>query len=134
VVISNEPIAFPHVLRADLLVAMSQSAYDAFIDQTVQPDGLVLYDASLVEERPREGVRQLSVPAAETAVSELHNKQAANIVMLGAATARSGVVSRRALEAAVREEVPERFLELNLRALTRGWEMGLEMEETGGGR
>ena len=124
VVISSGPIAFPHVLRADVLVAMSQSAYDAFVDQTARPGGLVLYDASLVEERPREGLLQVPVSATETAVSDLGDKQAANLIVLGAAVARSGVLSREALEAAVEEHLPERFRELNLKALARGWEMG----------
>ncbi|MCF8063415.1 MAG: 2-oxoacid:acceptor oxidoreductase family protein, partial [Deltaproteobacteria bacterium] len=65
----------------------------------------------------------------EAAVSELGGKQAANIVMLGAAAAWSGVVSRDGLEAAVREQVPERFLVLNLKALARGWELGNKGEE-----
>lgn len=124
VVISNEPIAFPHVLRADILVAMSQRACDAFVDLTARPGGLVLYDASLVEVRPEEGLLQVPVPATEAALSELRNKQAANIVLLGATVARTGLVSRQALEAAVREQVPGRFRELNLRALDLGWRQG----------
>jgi 2-oxoglutarate ferredoxin oxidoreductase subunit gamma len=126
VVISKEPIVFPHVLRADILVAMSQGAYDAFVDRTARPGGLVLVDASLVETRPEEGLLQVPVPATETAVSGLRNQQVANIVMLGAAAARSGVVSRQALASALQEQVPERFRALNLKALARGWAMGME--------
>jgi 2-oxoglutarate ferredoxin oxidoreductase subunit gamma len=131
VVLSKEPIAFPHVLRADVLVAMSQGAYDAFIDRISEPGGRVLYDDSLVVPRSKEGARQIAVPATETAVSDLRSKQVANIVMLGAAAAWSRTVSRQGLETAVREQVPERYRDLNLRALARGWELG---SESGGRR
>ncbi len=67
-------------------------------------------------------------------MSNLGDKQAANLVMLGAAVARSGVLSRESLGAAVEEQLPERFRELNLKALSRGWEMGTEKSEERGER
>ena len=120
VVISNGPIAFPHVLRADILAVLSQGAYDAFSENLAEKNALVVHDASLVVPRALGGVRQVPVQATETAVSELGNPQVANIVLLGATVSLSHVVSADALEQAVREQVDARFLDLNLRALARG--------------
>jgi len=120
VVISNHPITFPHVLRADILAVLSQSAYDVFSQNLAEQGAVVLHDASLVAPRALDGVRNIPVPATETAVSELGNPQVCNIVLLGATIALTGVVTAGALEQAVREQVDPRFLDLNLRALERG--------------
>lgn len=133
VVVSFGPIAFPHVIRADILVAMSQAGYDAFIAHTAESGAQVIYDSALVTRRSVEGVRQTGIPATDTAVSELENKQVANIVMLGALAALTGVVGNEALETVARDQVPARFVESNLRALARGFELG-EKERPRGGR
>lgn len=120
VVISSGPISFPHVLRADILAVLSQSAYDAFSGNLAEQEAILLHDATRIVPRALNGVRQIPVPATETAVSELGNPQVANIVLLGATVALTRVVSAGALEQAVRELVDARFLDLNLRALARG--------------
>ncbi len=124
VVVSSGPIAFPHVIRADILVAMSQAGYDAFIGRMAESGARVIYDSSLVTPGPVEGVRQAGISATDTAVTELEIKQVANIVMLGALAALTGVVGNEALETVARDQVPTRFLESNLRALARGFELG----------
>ncbi len=131
VVLSDGPIAFPHVLRADVLVAMSQTAYDAFSGQLAERGARVVYDAGLVTPGPLEGVGHVGIPATDSAVTELENRQVANIVLLGAAAVVTGVVRKEALETAVREQVPARFLDLNLRALERGFELGVRAAEHG---
>lgn len=132
VVISKGPIAFPHVLQADVLVAMSQSAYDAFSDGLSRQDPLIIHDADLVRPRSLEAARQAALPATETAVSDLGNKQVANIVMLGALSALTRIVSMAALETAVGEQVDARYRDLNLRALARGFELGVKGQEVSG--
>jgi 2-oxoglutarate ferredoxin oxidoreductase subunit gamma len=46
----------------------------------------------------------------------------ANIVMLGALVAATGIVSKEAIVESVRTSVPPRTVDLNLRALERGYE------------
>ncbi|MBW2059197.1 MAG: 2-oxoacid:acceptor oxidoreductase family protein [Deltaproteobacteria bacterium] len=122
VVLSDRPVDFPHVLEADVLVAMSQEAYDRFAGE-VKGDGLVIFESHLV--RPaRSAPVHRGLAAVEAAVRELGNKQVANVVMLGALTALTGVVSRVAMESAISNHVPERFRQINLQALRRGFELG----------
>ena len=54
----------------------------------------------------------------------------ANIVMLGALVAITGVVSREAIEKAVLDSVPRGTEELNMKALRRGFELGEKEVET----
>jgi 2-oxoglutarate ferredoxin oxidoreductase subunit gamma len=124
VVISDEPIKFPHVIRSDILVALSQSAYDKFSGKISKDGAIVIYDDLLVKPSEITGVRQVGFPATDRAIAELDNKQAANIVILGASVAMTGIVSRKALETAVSKSIEHRFKALNLKALEVGYNLG----------
>jgi len=56
VVISEEPITFPHVIRSDILIVLSQSAYDAHITDVAEDGALVIYDDLIVEPHGQEPV------------------------------------------------------------------------------
>lgn len=124
VVVGAQPIDYPHVEAADLFVAMSQGAYDGYRAGTA-PDGVVLYDSSLVT--PDDAPNQHGLAVTEVAVNELKNKQAANVVWVGAIAGFTGWFSDEVLEKAVAENVPARFLDLNRRALARGLALGREL-------
>jgi 2-oxoglutarate ferredoxin oxidoreductase subunit gamma len=122
VVLSDSPVDFPHVLEPDVLVAMAQGIYDRFVTET-KLGGLVIYDNQLVKPKDH-GLHHKPIGATEVAIREIGNKQVANIVMLGALTALTGVVSMAAMESAVSKHVPQRFREINLRAVKRGFGLG----------
>ena len=130
VVISTEPITFPHVIRSDLLIVLSQSAYDAYITDVAEDGALVIYDDLMVKPREVAGVQQIAVPATNTAIHEMQSKQVANMVMLGASMAITKVVTKRALIISIRENIDERFKESNLNALQKGYELGGTKEGT----
>ncbi len=123
VILSDRAVDYPHLIVADFLIAMSQSTYDLY-SKEVREDGLVLYDEGLVN--PKEGlsIKQMGVPATETSLKELKNKQVANIVLLGAFVAFTNIVSSRAIQKAISIHVNERFLSLNLKALRLGMKLG----------
>lgn len=124
VVISDEPIKYPHVILFDILVALSQGAYDKFSEK-VSPDGAtIIFDDLLVKPKEMAGAKQIGVPATDTAIAELSSKQSANIVMLGAAAALTGIVSKPALTVSLTENIEERFREINLEALEAGYKLG----------
>lgn len=128
VVISTKPITFPHVIRSDILIVLSQSSYDGNISDMAEDGALVMYDDLMVEPQQLFNVKQISVPATNTAIHELQNKQVANMVILGASMALTGVVTKRALITAIRENITERFKEPNLKALEVGYSIGGTME------
>ena len=120
VVLSVSPVDYPHVMAADCLVAMSQGAYEKFLSD-LKPDGLVVMDDPHVRASENAVHRSAAVPATNLAVKELNSKQVANVLMLSAVTALTGAVSREALIRAIRENVPERFIEINLKAVEIGF-------------
>jgi 2-oxoglutarate ferredoxin oxidoreductase subunit gamma len=126
VVISNGPIVYPHVIEADVLVTMAQTAYSKYIEELAQ-GACIIYDDEMVSPRSLDKVMQIGIPATSQAIKELNQKQSANIVMLGASAALTALVTKEALIAAITENVSERFRESNIKALELGFRLGKEV-------
>jgi len=124
IVFSDGPIDFPHLITADILVALSQGAYDLYCGDIKESGGIILYDQGPVT--PREGLdlKQIGIPATECALKQLKNKQVANIILVGALIETTKLVSSEAMEKAMKTHVSERFRALNLEALRLGLELG----------
>ncbi len=133
VVVSKDRVLYPYVTTPDVLVAMSQEAYDKY-EAELGNKGLLIVDTDLVKARkPRGKIKMLSVPATRFA-EELGNRIIANVVMLGFFTSVTDIVSKEAMEKALPGSVPERFLELNMKAFRRGYQYGLELVESRKGK
>lgn len=119
VIISDEEIDYPKVLKADLLVAMSQLAFEKYISGAAG-DTVVVIDQDLVSSKDRSHLR---VPFTRIA-DGLGKKIVANSVMLGYIAAVTGVLSRSALERALRRNIPAGTEQVNLQAFEEGWTRG----------
>jgi 2-oxoglutarate ferredoxin oxidoreductase subunit gamma len=127
VVLSDGPIDFPHLVTADILVAMSQGAYNMYCGDVRETSGVILYDEGLVHPKNGLKVKQWRVPATEYAVKKLKNKQVANIILIGALVETTKIVSPKAIQKAIHIHVGERFRTLNLKALQVGMELGRQI-------
>jgi len=123
VVISDEPIVFPHVLKADILIAMSQQAYDRYIED-IASHAVILFEQQLVTPCTLHGITQRGIPATMRAIEELDQKQVATIVMLGAAVTATGIVSRQSMLSALQSTVSKKFLEVNIKSVELGFSLG----------
>jgi 2-oxoglutarate ferredoxin oxidoreductase subunit gamma len=122
-IISDEPVHYPHIISPSIMVFMSQEAYNKYHGE-LQEGGLMLLDEDLVDvEGLDDEVRVLSIPSTRIA-EELGRTIVANIVMLGFFSAVTEVVSVDAVREAVRTSVPSKTVELNMRAFQRGYEYG----------
>jgi 2-oxoglutarate ferredoxin oxidoreductase subunit gamma len=121
VIISNNIIQYPYVKMADILVCMSQSAYEKYKEQ-IHPDGFLLTDKDLVTP---DGNREFfSIPSTRMA-EELGRKMIANIIMIGFATSITGLISENAAKEAVLASVPKGTEKLNMNAFAKGFDYGL---------
>jgi len=123
VVISDEPILYPYIDNADVILCMSQEGFTRY-GPSLRPGGALLIEEDLVrlpEGHPPE--RVFGIPATAQAI-EAGRKMVANIVMLGLLVAVTGVVGRAAMEDAIRSTVPKGTDELNLGAFARGFTHG----------
>jgi len=123
VVISGDEIDFPKVVEPDVLVVMSQAAYNDYADD-VKPGGTVILDPDMIPRRKEmKGLKVYLVPATKMA-DELGRRIVANIVMLGAFTAITELLDGKALKDSVKENIPKGTEELNLAAFDKGYEYG----------
>jgi 2-oxoglutarate ferredoxin oxidoreductase subunit gamma len=60
---------------------------------------------------------------------ELKSPVVANMVMLGALSALTDIISKTALINAIKETVNEKFIELNLRGIDIGFEKGKQLKQ-----
>ncbi len=82
------------------------------------PAGALFVDTGLVQPQADEQT-VYGIPATRIA-EELGGRLMTNIVMLGYVIGSTGVVSREAMEQAIRTTVRERFVELGVKALDAG--------------
>ena len=121
VIVSDKRAEYPFVENADILIAMSQVAYNKYVKQLKQ-EGLLVIDSDLVDPHSvPKGVKIRGVPSTAFA-EQLGNKIVANVVMLGFFTAVSGRITRKSMETVIAETVPKRFVDLNMNAFSMGYE------------
>lgn len=121
VIIDDDPILFPKVTNPDIYVIMSQEGFEKYGVQA-GPGAVMLVDSTLVHSRP--SCRCIEIPATRDARENLKRDIVANIIMIGALVAVTGIVSREAIEKAILDSVPKGTEALNLQALKRGFELG----------
>ncbi len=126
VLISSEPIDFPRVTRADVIVALSQAGYDKY-SADVAEGGVVLVDADLVKTSATGGGRcvadgALAVPFTKTA-EEAGHKIVTNMVMLGYLGALLDIVPAELLEETILANIPKGTEKLNTKAVRAGREL-----------
>lgn len=127
VVISNEEIDYPKLTKADILVAMSHEALIKYLD-TLKPEGTLILDPDLVfEEEIEDFVKQNNIktyraPATKTADS-LGLRIVANIVMTGAITKATEIISKESAIKSIENSVPKGTESKNIQAFEAGYNL-----------
>lgn len=116
VIISDEEIGYCGLYQADFMMVMSQEAYDKY-NYDLHDESVLVIDPDLIKEVEQSDPIEIR----GTSIAEdLGNKIVANIVMLGAFNRAGDVVPQEALENSVKDSVPSKFKELNMKALQKG--------------
>ena len=126
VVFDNKLIEYPKVQNPDVLVAMSNEALLKYIDD-LKEDGILIVDPGTtdldgVEEFVKEhNIKVYEAPATMTAIEDIGIKIVANIVMVGAITKITKVISKEAAIKAIEASVPAGTEEKNVSAFEAGY-------------
>lgn len=137
-VFSDSPVLYPYVTHPDIMVIMSQEAYNRFASE-LKPGGTLIIEEDLVRvSHLNRDKKVFSIPATRLAEG-LGKRMVLNSVMVGFFTAVTRLLSPDAVRNAVSDSVPPNFRELNLKAFEKGYEYGLtakagsppELEEVG---
>jgi 2-oxoglutarate ferredoxin oxidoreductase subunit gamma len=120
-VVATASIDYPLVTALDYLVLLDQLPVPVSMP-LLKPGALVIADARRVGEIPGGDHEVHVLPLSESALA-LGNERATNIVALGVFAGLADACRCDTLEQVIRNGVPPRFLDLNLRAFARGMEL-----------
>jgi len=133
VVISADPILFPKVIHPNILVCLSQQAYNRY-SASIRPGGLLLTDKHLVSIDSMLDARHVELPMHDAVMGRLHNHMVLNICMLGALLSLTNMVRVESVKKVLEKRIPPEFVSVNVQAMEIGreiaaglgvlWEMG----------
>lgn len=125
VIISDSEINFPKVDQPNILVCLTQEAYDTH-SSIIRPGGLLMTDSHFVIKRRKADAVLRNLPLFKSVQKEISKPIVLNICMLGALQGLTNLVSLESLQKVVANRVPTAFVELNNEALDLGLRLARE--------
>lgn len=122
VIISDSEINFPKVNQPNVLLCLAQEAYNKYYS-IIRPGGLLITDSDLVSNQHTADARQKNLPIHKTVMEEIGNPIVLNICTVGVIQGLTRIVQPDSLEKVIKDRVPSRFLELNIKALKLGMQI-----------
>ncbi|KAF1081855.1 MAG: 2-oxoglutarate/2-oxoacid ferredoxin oxidoreductase, gamma subunit [Candidatus Rifleibacterium amylolyticum] len=124
IILSENEIASPMVTVPDTVIAMNRPSVAKF-NLKIKAGGMLMYNSSLIERQEfRDDIRLVEIPASEIA-EELGNTRVANLVMAGAYSKFSKLITYEDLVAALPGLMPgskKEMLEINQAAFKKGFD------------
>ncbi|HVT12323.1 MAG TPA: 2-oxoacid:acceptor oxidoreductase family protein [Fimbriimonadaceae bacterium] len=115
VIISDDPIANPQVKTPDVLICLSEESVAKYGGECHSETLVVLDSTNIEKAKPPRG-QVLRLPITQAAI-DAGGKMVANVVALGIVNTLAQVVQSESLRAAILHRVPEKYRDLNIRAL-----------------
>jgi 2-oxoglutarate ferredoxin oxidoreductase subunit gamma len=116
VIISEREIYSPKCEQPNLVLALTQTAYDRYYDQ-VDEDCLIIYEKDAVT--PKRGKNEIGYPFKDTCL-EVGNLKVINVLFLGVILNNIPIVKEKNMVNAVKEMLPSKIHDLNLKAFYAG--------------
>ncbi|MBI4710536.1 MAG: 2-oxoacid:acceptor oxidoreductase family protein [Nitrospirae bacterium] len=131
IIISDEMIGSPVVNQPDVLLIMNEASMERFVPK-LKSGGLLIMNSSLIKNLPkRQDIEALQIDATGMA-EELGSSQIANMIMIGALIAKTGIISVDTVFNALEDIISERkkgIIPVNQTAIKRGLE-GINLNNT----
>ena len=122
VIISDEEIYFPKVIQPNVLVCLTQEAYNKF-SPIIRPGGFLLTDPRYVKTESKVDARQRQLEMFRTVMDRIGKPIVFNICMLGAVVTLTGLLRPESIMKMLERRLPQAFLDMNRQAL----EIGIEL-------
>jgi 2-oxoglutarate ferredoxin oxidoreductase subunit gamma len=123
VIIADTPIYYPKVMQPNVLVCLTQEAYNKF-SGIIRPGGLLITDSRYVKTQRKVDALQRELPIYRSVVEQVGKPIVFNICMLGALIALTDLVRSDSIMKVLETRVPAEFLEMNRQALELGLKLG----------
>lgn len=128
VIISDSNINFPKVLQPNVLVCLTQEAYNLF-SPIIRPGGLLITDTRFVKTEKKVDAQQREFPMYRTVMDKIGKPIVFNICMLGAVLSLTDLVKSESIIKVLESRIPSSFLEMNRKALNLGMELAEESKD-----
>ncbi len=123
VVISDEPVDYPEITKADIIVALSQSGLDRQI-RHIKEDTIILIDDEFVDASEVEQNKVYKASFTDISRDIMGSTISANMVALGMLTAVTDKISKEGMVKTMKKNVPNGTEEKNEKAFEKGFELG----------
>jgi 2-oxoglutarate ferredoxin oxidoreductase subunit gamma len=125
VIISDGIIDYPKVIQPNLLVCLTQDAYNKFYD-IIRPGGLLITDSRYVKIHKKVDARQIEIPIHSTVMDVIGKPIVFNIAMLGTLISITELLQPDSIMKVLEKRIPADFLDMNRQALNLGLRLGAE--------
>ena len=122
VIISTSPINYPKVIQPNVLICLTQQAYDKFFP-IIRPGGLLITDSRFVKVQKKVDAQQKELPMYQTVMDSVGKPIVFNICMLGAVIGLTDLVKSESIMKVLENRIPPGFLDMNRKALNLGMEL-----------
>ena len=129
VIISNEEIHFPKVIQPNVLVCLTQSAYNKF-SPIIRPGGLLITDSHYVQTHIGVDARRREIPMYEAVMDKIGQAVVFNICMLGVVIGMTDILNPESVLSVIKDRIPEQFLEMNQQAMQLGLDLGAQYKDS----
>lgn len=119
VILSSNEIFFPKVRKPDILLALSQKAYEKYVHD-LDESSIIVVDESIQTDDNVKVSKTYSLPILKTASEKIGKSMVANIVALGVLTELLEGIEKQSVLDAVLSRVPQGTEDLNKRAFEAG--------------
>jgi len=119
VIIDTKEIRYPKVDQPNILVCLTQEAYNKF-SPLIRPGGLLLADSHFVKLARKVDARQVEVGMYDAVMEEIGKPVVFNICVLGTLIGLEKLVRPGSLLEVLEHRVPSEFLDLNRKAFDLG--------------
>jgi len=123
VIIADSEIYYPKVIQPNVLVCLTQEAFNRYYP-IIRPGGLLVIDSRFVKTERRVDAQQITLPMFESVTEKIGKAIVLNICMLGVVIALTDIVKPDSIMQVLRTRIPKDFLEMNQQALDLGVSLG----------
>jgi len=127
IIISESKINYPKVIQPNVLVCLTQEAYNKFYP-IIRPGGLLITDNRYVKIQKQVDALQKELPMYRTVMEKIGKPIVFNICMLGAVISLTDLVKAESIMKVLTNRIPSSFLEMNRKALDLGIKLGSELK------
>ncbi len=123
IIIADSTIHYPKVIQPNVLVCLTQDAYNKFYP-VIRPGGLLITDTRYVQTEKKVDAQQKEIAMFETIMDKVGKPIVFNICMLGVVISLTELVKPDSIMKVLERRIPADFMKMNRSALDIGIKLG----------